>query len=68
MSDIKQYIFKPVKPIQLVQPELVQVKLACVTIIIDHKMVVIQIQVGKNFINDALIDEGFGIKIIWRYN
>jgi hypothetical protein len=31
---------------------------------IDHQMVVIQVQVGKNFIDDVLIDGGFGINII----
>jgi hypothetical protein len=62
--NIKQYIFKLIKPIQPIQPELVQVKPACVTIAIDHQMVVIQIQVGKNFIDDVLINGGFGVNII----
>jgi hypothetical protein len=54
--DIKQYIFKPIKPIQPVQPKHVQAEASCATIIIDHQMVVIQVQVGKNFIDDVLID------------
>jgi hypothetical protein len=41
--DIKQYIFKPVKSIQLIQPEHVKPKLACATTAIDHQMFVIQI-------------------------
>jgi hypothetical protein len=31
---------------------------------INHQMVVIQVQVGRNFIDDVLIDGGFGINII----
>jgi hypothetical protein len=36
VSKIKRYIFKPVKSIQLIQPEPIQPKLTCVAIIIDH--------------------------------
>jgi hypothetical protein len=31
---------------------------------IDHQMVVIQVQVGNNFIEDVFLDGGFGINII----
>ncbi len=62
--DTKRYIFKPVKYVQLVQPKLVQPKLTSVTMVIDCQMVVIQIQVGKNFIDDVLIDRSVGINII----
>jgi hypothetical protein len=41
------------------QPELVYAIMA-----IDHQMAVIQVQVGKFFIVDVLIDGGFGIYII----
>ncbi len=64
MPDIKWYIFKLVKPIQLVQLELVQAKPACATIITNHQMAMIQVQVGKNFIDDVLINGGFGVNII----
>jgi len=57
--DIKWYIFKPVMYVQPIQPELTYVIMA-----IDHRMVVIQVQVGKNFVDDVLIDGGFGVNII----
>ncbi len=68
MPNIKQYIFKLNKPIQPVQPKPIQVEPACATIAIDHQMVVIQVQVGKNFIDDVLIDaleEILSIPTIW---
>jgi hypothetical protein len=43
MLDIKRYIFKLVKPIQLVQPKHVQHEPTCATITINHQMVMIQI-------------------------
>ncbi len=57
--DIKWYIFKSVKFVQPVQP-----KTTCAIVIIDHQMAVIQVQVGKNFIVDVLIDRGSGVNII----
>jgi hypothetical protein len=33
---------------------------------IDHQMAMIQIQVGKNFMDHVLIDGGFGVNIITR--
>ncbi len=39
-------------------------ELTITLIAIDHQMVVIQVQVGKNFIEDVLIDGGFGINLI----
>jgi hypothetical protein len=62
--DIKRYIFKLVKPFQLVQLKLVQPKHACAVIAIDHQMVMVQVQVNKNFIDNVLIDGGFGVNII----
>jgi hypothetical protein len=53
-----------VKFVQLVQPEPIHPKLAFAIVVIDHQMIVIQIQVGKNFIDDVLIDGGFGINVI----
>jgi hypothetical protein len=38
--------------------QLVQLEPACATMAIDHQMTMIQVQVGKNFINDVLIDGG----------
>jgi len=43
MLDIKQYIFKLVKPIQPIQPKHVQPEPTCATITINHHMVMIQI-------------------------
>jgi len=51
--------FKPVKLVQSMQPELVHLKPTCVIVAIDHQRVVIQVQVGKNFINVVLINGGF---------
>jgi hypothetical protein len=36
VSNIKRYIFKPVKPFQLVQPKLVQLEPTYAAIAIDH--------------------------------
>jgi hypothetical protein len=56
--DIKCYIHNliPSKP-TLQEPTVTPIA-------IDHQMVVIQVQVGKNFIEDALLDGGFGVDII----
>jgi hypothetical protein len=52
--NIKCYILNliPSKPTLL--------KLAIALVTIDHQMVVIQVQVGKNFIENVLQDGGFG--------
>jgi hypothetical protein len=39
-------------------------KLVVASIAIDHQMVIIYIQVGKNFIEDVLLDGGSRINII----
>ncbi len=57
--DIKWYIFKLAKLVQPVQPKFVHLEPTCAIVAIDHQMVVIQLQVGKNFIDDVLIDGGF---------
>jgi hypothetical protein len=56
--DIKRYIFNlvPSKPTLL--------ELAIPSIAIYHQMVVIQVQVGNNFIENVLLDGGFGVNII----
>ncbi len=56
--DIKHYIFNlvPSKPISP--------KLTIASIAIDHQMVVIHVQVGKNFIEDVLLDGDSGVNII----
>jgi hypothetical protein len=59
VSDIKWYIFKPIK---YVQP--IQLELANAIVAIDHQMAVTQIQVDKNFIDDVLIDGRFRVNII----
>jgi len=53
--DIKGYTFNPVSSKHvLLEPTVA-------SIAIDHQMVVIHVQVGKNFIEDVLIDGGFGV-------
>ncbi len=59
VSDIKQCIFKLVKYVQSVQHEL-----TCVVVTINHQMVMTQVQVGKNFFDDVLIDGGSRVNII----
>ncbi len=46
------------------QLEPIHFKLACVAMAIDQHMAVTQIQVGKNFMDDVLIDGGFRVNII----
>jgi hypothetical protein len=46
------------------QLEPIHFKLACVGMAIDQHMAVTQIQVGKNFMDDVLIDGGFRVNII----
>jgi hypothetical protein len=46
------------------QLEPVRLEPTCVVIVIDHQMVVIQVQVGKNFIDDVLINGGSRLNII----
>jgi hypothetical protein len=46
------------------QLEPVRLEPTCVIIVIDHQMVVIQVQVGKNFIDDVLINGGSRLNII----
>ncbi len=60
IPDIKCYIFNPV-PSKLVLP-----KLIVVSIVIDHQMVVIQVQVGKNFIEDIHLDGGSIVNIFTK--
>ncbi len=56
--DIKHYILNSI----LSKPALPKSTVA--SIVIYHKMVIIQVQVGKNFIEDVHLDGGFGINII----
>jgi hypothetical protein len=56
--DIKHYILNP-SPSKLILPELI-----VASVIIDHQMVVIQVQVVKNFIEYVLLDGGSRINII----
>jgi hypothetical protein len=58
--DITRYTFN------LVPSKHVLSELIVVSITIDHQMVVIQVQVGKNFIEYILLDGGFGINIIMK--
>jgi hypothetical protein len=49
-----------------VQPKPIQPKYVSATMTFNHQMVVIQVHAGKNFIDDVLIDGGFGVNIILR--
>jgi hypothetical protein len=56
--NIKLYSFNLI-PSQHVSP-----KPLVVLIIIDHQMVVIHVEIGRNFIKDVLLNGGFGVNII----
>jgi hypothetical protein len=56
--NIKHYILNSV-PSKLALLELIVVSVA-----IDHQMVMIRVQIGNNFIEDVLLDGGFGVDII----
>jgi len=56
--NIKLYIFN------LIPSQHVSSKPIIVLVTIDHQMVVIQVQVGRNFIEDVLLTCGFGVNII----
>jgi hypothetical protein len=58
--DIKRYIFNMVPS----KPTLLESTVAFVAI--DHQMAIIQVQVGKNCIEDVLLDDGFGVNIIMQ--
>jgi hypothetical protein len=46
------------------QPEPLHLKPTCAAMAIDHQMTMIPIQVGKNFMDDVMIDGGFIVNII----
>jgi len=56
--NIKHYIFNPVPS----KPTLLEPTVALVAI--DHQMAMIDVQVGKNFIEDVLLDGGSKVNII----
>jgi hypothetical protein len=58
IPNIKCYIFNLVtsKPILL--------KPVVATIVVNHQMATIQVQIGKNFIEDVLLDGGYRVSII----
>jgi hypothetical protein len=60
IPNIKRYILNsiPSKPILL--------ESTVALIAIDHQIVVIHVQVGKNLIEDVLLDGGSGINIIMK--
>jgi hypothetical protein len=58
IPDIKCYVLNLV-PLEHVIQELV-----VASIVIDHQMAMIQVQVGKNFVGDVYLDGGFRVNII----
>ncbi len=46
------------------QPKLLQLQLANAIVVINHQMATLQVQVGKKFIDDVLIDGGSRVNII----
>jgi len=43
-----------------------QPELACAVVVIDHQQTIIQVQVGKYFIDDVLIDGNSRIKLLLK--
>jgi hypothetical protein len=41
-------------------------KLTVASIAINHQMAIIQVQIGKNFIEDLILDGGYGVNIIMK--
>jgi hypothetical protein len=58
IPNIKHYI------LNLVPSKPTLIKLTVVLVAIDHQMAIIHVQVGKNFIEDVLLDGGSKINII----
>jgi hypothetical protein len=46
------------------QHEPIQSEPTCAIVVINHWKAIIQVQVGKNFIDDVLIDKGSKVNII----
>ncbi len=67
VPDIKWYIFKLIKFVQPVQLKPIKPEQVCVVVATDHQMVVIQVRVGKHFIDDVLIDGGSRVNIITKH-
>jgi hypothetical protein len=62
IPDIKHYILNPI-PSKLTLP-----KLVVASIVIDHQMVMIQVQLGIFFIKDVFLDGDFGVNVIMQKN
>ncbi len=60
IPNIKHYIFDPIP----LKPTLLELIITLVAI--DHQMAIIQVQVGKNFIEDVLLDGGSKVNIITK--
>jgi hypothetical protein len=57
-----KYVFFKLSPIMLIK-NLVS-NPTIILVIVDLQMVVIQVQIGKNIVEDVLLDSGFGVNII----
>ncbi len=60
--DLMKYVFFKLSPIMLIK-NLVS-NPTIILVIVDLQMVVIQVQIGKNIVEDVLLDSGFGVNII----
>jgi hypothetical protein len=41
-------------------------KIAITSIVIDNHMAIIKVQIGKNIVEDAFVDGGYGVNIITK--
>jgi len=58
--DIKRYNFTPIPSKSTLLESIVA------SVAIYHQMAIIHVQVGKNFIEDVLLNGGFGVNIIMK--
>ncbi len=60
---IKRYILKLVELAKLIPFKLILLEPSMATILINHQMAIIQVYIGKNFIDGVFFNSGFGINI-----
>jgi len=57
-----KYVFFKLSPIMLIKTLVSNPTI--ILVIVDLRIVVIQVQISKNIVEDVLLDSGFGVKII----
>lgn len=60
--DLMKYVFFKLSPIMLIKTLVSNPTI--ILVIVDLRIVVIQVQISKNIVEDVLLDSGFGVNII----